>query len=1240
MDYLVQYISQNNFDLLSLQSLNCRSGGLPRLEGYYYPPVCGPTSSGDRVMVCIYIKINVQFSSVPDTPGPANGFTCAVRVRVKGHSDVTLVNCYTPTPCAGFDWLRELSGGSGYLVTGDFNVRDSIWDRGWESSSPAIASQFNDSNFIMLNDGSLTHIPDRSDQRPSAIDLTFASSDIAGGMGWEVGVDPLSSDHLPITTTMVFSADTGCPTPVIKYNYELADWGRFRSVLGSAVIDVGQADPEDVNSRIVSSILEAARVAIPTTSGGAARPRSNPWWTKDCEEAVRLKRKMYKIYSKNQTSETHEEMKLANKNCNKIIAQAKKDHWLAFSESISADKSDLGSVWKKIKKMKQQYAAPNFDLHRGSQVFTTDQAKADAFVEAFAEASNSDSLPADIRQFRLEREVNFSDPSPCEGLTVNSPLTCSELKRALGSIKKVKVSTGVDIVSYQMLREVPESFLKILLGFFQRCWEGGAIPAGWKHAVVVPVHKHGKPRKEVSSYRPISLTSHLGKLYERVVKRRLEHFCETKKVFPACQAGFRRGRGVTDHLVRLGEHVGRAIGRRKVLLSCFFDISRAYDQVWHAQLLQKIKKIGLSGNIYNYIKTFLTGRSMQVRWRGAMSAVKTVDMGVPQGSVIAPILFNIMVHDVDTCVKGKVVLTMYADDLAIWLDTYIRRLYKNSIIVKNYMKTFQEAVDGVVRFMRVNGFTLSAQKTVFIPFHTNTILNQDICIHVSGQLIFSSNKVKYLGVVFSRRGRTNLQVDHNARNASGALNLIKVLSAQPWASSPKVLVGLVRSLVRSRLVFGLEAMPNIPNSSFDRLTAIEVRALRLALGLPQSVPQSLVYREAGVLPLRHYLQLCAAKYIYRCQTIENSTVEEVAGSFRGPARVRFCSSIYDLVVDLLRGAGVEGTSVAERPLHPYPPWLMERAEVHVDMGGLRRDQSPLLQASLASDYLEKNYSQFLKIYTDGSVMDDGAAGAAFTIPDFRNLTKSFSLPTVSIFTAELLAILMALQHINEMSNPPFAIVICSDSKSALSSIRSDSTSAREDLVREIVTVVHQLITRGTEVRFQWVPAHVSLSGNEKADRAAKRGARGVESQIVNLKLGLSDIYSKLSDRVWRHWGEEFRTQATAREWFDASPPCRDGVFFSGVPTHLARIMYRLRVGCWRLMCIPKLCVCGGSLSFHHIIFNCNECSVHFSSLINTLNSLGLPLCVRSLAVRHQREGWSLLRAAAKLIYHCPMAAYL
>ena len=297
--------------------------------------------------------------------------------------------------------------------------------------------------------------------------------------------------------------------------------------------------------------------------------------------------------------------------------------------------------------------------------------------------------------------------------------------------------------TYHMLREVPKSFLKTLLGFFQRCWEGGTVPSGWKHAVVIPIHKHGKPRKELGSYQPISLTSHLGKVFERVVKHHLEYFCESKKVFPACQAGFQWGRGVMDHL---GEHIGRALGKRKVLLSCFFDVSQAYNLVWHTKLLQKLQKIGISGKMYNYIKTFLSGRSMQVRWKGATSTVKTVSMGVPQGSVIAPLLFNIMVHDVVTAVTGKVVITMYADDLAIWLDTHIRRLFlEKSTAVKRFMKLFQLAGDRVVRF------TLSIPKTVFILFHTNNLLNRNLHVRINDDCIFASKKVKYLGVSFSRQ---------------------------------------------------------------------------------------------------------------------------------------------------------------------------------------------------------------------------------------------------------------------------------------------------------------------------------------------------------------------------------------------------------------------------------------------------------------------------------------------------------
>ena len=131
------------------------------------------------------------------------------------------------------------------------------------------------------------------------------------------------------------------------------------------------------------------------------------------------------------------------------------------------------------------------------------------------------------------------------------------------------------------------------------------------------------------------------------------------------------------------------------------------------------------------------------------------------------------------------------------------------------------------------------------------------------------------------------------------------------------------------------------------------------------------------------------------------------------------------------------------------------------MEGLMKDQNPLVLAVTARLCLEEKYQHHPKIFTDGSVMEDGAAGAAFVIPEFNNLTHSYSLPAVSVFTAELLAISMALEHISAIPVTPFAIVICSDSKAALTSIKSDSQNAREDLVREIATTTHHLITRGT-----------------------------------------------------------------------------------------------------------------------------------------------------------------------------------
>ena len=144
------------------------------------------------------------------------------------------------------------------------------------------------------------------------------------------------------------------------------------------------------------------------------------------------------------------------------------------------------------------------------------------------------------------------------------------------------------------------------------------------------------------------------------------------------------------------------------MLATFFDVKRAFDTVWHSKLLDKLGKIGVSGRMYKFIASFLSNRSLQVKIGQSFSKEHFLDMGVPQGSVIAPTLFSIMLHDITTLDLDGAVLSQFADDIALW-ETNKPKYTKHS---KN-LERFQKKVDLLVNYMENNGFALSPEKTVF-----------------------------------------------------------------------------------------------------------------------------------------------------------------------------------------------------------------------------------------------------------------------------------------------------------------------------------------------------------------------------------------------------------------------------------------------------------------------------------------------------------------------------------------------
>ncbi len=210
-----------------------------------------------------------------------------------------------------------------------------------------------------------------------------------------------------------------------------------------------------------------------------------------------------------------------------------------------------------------------------------------------------------------------------------------ELKIAINNSKNT--TPGRDMISYSMLKNLPEVAIKALLDLYNHIWNEGSLPEDWKSAIVIPVVKPGKDATKSNSYRLIALTSTLCKVMEKMIVRRLNYVLEKKEILSSAQSGFRKKRSTMDALILFENDVKKAVIMKEFLVAVFFDIEKAYDTLWREGLLIKLNKIGIGGRMYNWILDFLFERSFQVRIGEEMSASYDILNGTPQGSVISPI---------------------------------------------------------------------------------------------------------------------------------------------------------------------------------------------------------------------------------------------------------------------------------------------------------------------------------------------------------------------------------------------------------------------------------------------------------------------------------------------------------------------------------------------------------------------------------------------------------------------------
>ncbi|BHF62307.1 hypothetical protein SprV_0200528900 [Sparganum proliferum] len=270
-----------------------------------------------------------------------------------------------------------------------------------------------------------------------------------------------------------------------------------------------------------------------------------------------------------------------------------------------------------------------------------------------------------IADLLYTNEASFLPHSTEELPTPNvSHILFSEgiVRRELEALNKSK-SPGPDEIPPKLLKELASELSVPLLMLFQTSFDTGTLPIDWKLAHITPLYKGGS-RASTTNYRPISLTCILCKVMERIMKNELIDFLEVHGLLSNCQHGFRKGRSCTTNLLRSLQSWTRALDDRHEVHIAFIDFQKAFDTVPHQRLLHKLKKIGIGGNFLKWIENFLLGRHQVVCIGQGKSDPAMVGSGVPQGSVLGPILFLIYVDDAARALDCEV--AMFADDMKIW----------------------------------------------------------------------------------------------------------------------------------------------------------------------------------------------------------------------------------------------------------------------------------------------------------------------------------------------------------------------------------------------------------------------------------------------------------------------------------------------------------------------------------------------------------------------------------------------
>jgi Reverse transcriptase (RNA-dependent DNA polymerase)/Endonuclease-reverse transcriptase len=296
-------------------------------------------------------------------------------------------------------------------------------------------------------------------------------------------------------------------------------------------------------------------------------------------------------------------------------------------------------------------------------------------------------------------------------------------------------AVGPDGIGNLILSKCASSLCEPMYIIFRRSMESGVFPSMWKLSNVVPIFKQGD-RQSPNNYRPVSLLCSMSKVFEKVVYNCLYDYCTVNKLLSVRNSGFKKGDGTINRLLYITENIHQALDSGNEVGMVFLDISKAFDKVWHKGLLYKLSTFGVSGTLFNWLANYLENRKQRVVLSGKTSSILETNAGVPQGSILGPLLFLIFINDIEEGIISD--MSLFADDCTL-AKVYSEANVAESCLNQDLIQISNWATKWLVKF--------NYTKTVAMIF-SNKLCKSSLNLNFNG-VISMSHEHKHLGLLFS-----------------------------------------------------------------------------------------------------------------------------------------------------------------------------------------------------------------------------------------------------------------------------------------------------------------------------------------------------------------------------------------------------------------------------------------------------------------------------------------------------------